>query len=60
MGKSTSLLVAQAQRDLVASQIAEIQALANYFKSLVALYRLEGSLLHRRGVEAPGEEPINL
>jgi outer membrane protein len=60
VGKSTSLLVAQAQRDLVASQIAEIQALANYFKSLITLYKLEGSLLHRRGVEAPGEEPVNL
>jgi len=60
VGKSTSLLVAQAQRDLVASQIAEIQALANYFKALVTLYRLEGSLLHRRGVNAPGEEPVNL
>jgi len=60
VGKSTSLLVAQAQRDLVASQIGEIQALANYFKALVTLYRQEGSLLHRRGVEAPGEEPINL
>ncbi|MBN1507951.1 MAG: TolC family protein [Sedimentisphaerales bacterium] len=60
VGKSTSLLVAQAQRDLVASQIAEIQALANYFKALVTLYRLEGSLLHRRGVEAPGNEPVNL
>jgi len=60
VGKSTSLLVAQAQRDLVASQIAEIQAITNYFKSLVSLYRLEGSLLHRRGIGAPGEEPVEL
>ncbi|MEJ2701929.1 MAG: TolC family protein, partial [Sedimentisphaerales bacterium] len=48
VGKSTSLLVGQAQRDLVASQIAEIQAVANYLKALVSLYRLEGSLLQRR------------
>lgn len=48
VGKSTSLLVAQAQRDLVASQIGEIQAITNYFKALVSLYRLEGSLLSRR------------
>lgn len=57
VGKSTSLLVAQAQRDLVSSQIGEIQAITNYFKALVALYRLEGSLLSRRGVAAPGAEP---
>ncbi len=60
VGKSTSLLVAQAQRDLVASQIAEVRAIANYFKSLVALYRLEGSLLPRRGLAAPGAEPVTM
>jgi outer membrane protein TolC len=60
VGKSTSLLVAQAQRDLVVSQIGEILSIANYFKSLVSLYRLEGSLLHRRGISAPGAEPIAL
>lgn len=58
VGKSTSLLVGQAQRDFVASQIAEIQAVANYLKALVSLYRLEGSLLHRRGLAAPGAEPV--
>jgi outer membrane protein TolC len=60
VGKSTSLLVAQAQRDLVVSQIAEIRAVANYFKALVALYRLEGSLLPRRGLSAPGADPVTL
>jgi outer membrane protein len=60
VGKSTSLLVGQAQRDLVASQIAEIQAVANYLKALVALYRLEGSLLQRRGIAASGAEPVVL
>jgi outer membrane protein len=60
VGKSTSLLVGQAQRDFVAGQIAEIEAVANYLKALVALYRLEGSLLHRRGVSAPGTEPVGL
>ncbi len=58
VGKSTSLLVAQVQRDLVASQIAETEAVANYLKALVALYRLEGSLLERRGIAAPGAEPV--
>jgi outer membrane protein TolC len=57
VGKSTSFLVAQAQRDLVASQIEEIQALVNYRKAFVELYRLEGSLLSRRGLDAPGAAP---
>jgi len=60
VGKSTSLLVGQAQRDLVASQIAEIQTVANYLKALVSLYRLEGSLLNRRGLSAPGSESVTL
>jgi len=60
VGKSTSLLVAQAQRDLLASQIAEIQAFANYLKALVALYKMEGSLLQRRGISAPGIKPVSL
>ncbi len=60
VGKSTSLLVAQAQRDLVESQIAEIETFANYLKALVGLYRLEGSLLERRGVKIPGAEPVTL
>lgn len=57
VGKSTSLLVAQAQRDLLSSRISEVQAVTNYLKSLISLYRLEGSLLERRGirVNAPGE-----
>lgn len=48
VGKSTSLLVAQAQRDLLNSQIDEVQAVVNHLKALVSLYRLEGSLLDRR------------
>jgi outer membrane protein len=60
VGRSTSFLVAQAQRDLVSSQISEIQAVVNYLKSLVELHRLEGSLLERRGILAPGREPAGL
>lgn len=60
VGKSTGILVAQAQRDLLSSRISEIQAVTNYLKSLISLYRLEGSLLERRGIrleEAAGEGP---
>jgi outer membrane protein TolC len=58
VGKSTTLLVAQAQRDLLQSQINEVQSVANYLKSLVELYRLEGSLLERRAIAAPGNQPV--
>jgi len=58
VGRSTSLLVAAAQRDLVGSQIAEIEALVNHLKALIDLYRLDGSLLDRRGIVAPGRQPL--
>jgi outer membrane protein TolC len=60
VGRSTNFLVSQAQRDLVSSQISEIQAVVNYLKALVALHRLEGSLLERRGISAPGRKPVSL
>jgi outer membrane protein len=50
VGKSTSLLVSLAQQDMLNSQIAQATAVASYLKGLVDLYRLEGSLLERRGV----------
>jgi outer membrane protein len=58
VGRSTNFLVAQAQRDLLVSRIAEVQVLANYLKALVDLYQLDGSLLERRGISAPGREPV--
>lgn len=60
LGRSTILLVSQAQRDLLSAQLAEVQATAEYLQALVNLYRLEGSLLERRGVDCPGSEPIDL
>lgn len=51
VGKSTAFIVAQAQRDLVAGRIAEIEAVIEYRKALMSLYRLDGSLLNRRGIE---------
>ena len=50
VGAGTSLLVAQAQRDLLISRIAEVRAVINYRIALVKLYLAEGSLLERRGV----------
>lgn len=58
VGKSTSLLVAAAQRDLLVAQISEVQAVVSYLKSLIELYRIEGTLLVRGGIDAPGFAPI--
>ena len=60
VGKSTSLLVAQAQKNLLVSKIGEVQAIANYIKALIYLYSQDGSLLERRGIVAPGREPVAL
>jgi outer membrane protein len=60
VGRSTSFLVAQVQRDLVSSQIYEVEAVVSYLKALVVLHRLEGSLLARRGISAPGREPVDM
>ncbi len=60
VGKSTAILVARAQRDYVASQISEIEALITYLKATINLYQKEGSLLARRGIAAPGDEQASL
>ena len=57
VNKSTTLLVAQAQRDLLAAQIQLERAVADHLKSFISLYRLEGSLLDRRAISAPGRDP---
>jgi outer membrane protein len=58
VGKSTSILVAQAQRDFLQSQITELTAAINYQIAIVELYRLEGTLLMRSGIASPGSEPV--
>ena len=60
VGKSTNFLVAQAQRDLLVSRIAEVEAVANYLISLINLYQSDGTLLERRGISAPGSKPVSL
>ncbi len=55
VGASTALLVAQAQRDLLAARITEIEAVVHYRIALVGLYLAEGSLLDRRGVRLEAE-----
>ncbi len=50
VGSSTALQVAQAQRDYLRAQIAEVEAIVSYRTALVRLYLAEGSLLDRRGI----------
>ena len=54
VGASTALQIAQAQRDLLLIQIAEVEAIVNYRIALVRLYLAEGSLLEYRGVRLAG------
>lgn len=54
VGKSTSLHVAQAQRDLVTSQVAEVEAITGFLIAMIELYRFEGTLLARRGISISG------
>jgi outer membrane protein TolC len=53
VGRSTNLLVAQAQRDLLASRLDEVRAVVDYLKAITNFYRLEGTLLDRRGIRIP-------
>lgn len=50
VGTSTTLQVSQAQRDLLASQIDEVEAIVNFRIARLNLYLAEGSLLERRGI----------
>ncbi len=50
VGKSTAFLVAQAQRDLLQAENDAVTAVAGLLKTLVECYRLEGTLLERRGI----------
>jgi outer membrane protein TolC len=52
VGKSTNILVLQAQRDFTASRLDEASAMVAYLDALVSLYQSEGSLLERRGINA--------
>lgn len=60
VGKSTTLLVGQAQRDLLQAQIAEVSSVVSYRKALVQLYLNEGSLLERRGIACPGTKAVTM
>lgn len=52
IGKSTNLLVLQAQRDFISSQLEEMRTMVAYLTALYKLYLAEGTLLERRGIAA--------
>jgi len=60
VGRSTSILVAQAQRVLLESQIGEVRAVVASLKALIRLHLQQGALLERRGIAAPGRAPVDL
>ncbi|MDR2588516.1 MAG: TolC family protein, partial [Spirochaetales bacterium] len=51
VGRSTSYDVARAGRDLLEAQLAEVRSIVDYLKSILTLYREEGTLLERRGIQ---------
>ncbi len=55
-GQSTAIVVAQTQRDLLVAQVAEAEAAIRYRKARTDLYRLDGSLLDRRGIRLASRE----
>lgn len=56
VGASTAIIVAQAQRDLLAAQIVEVESVVNYRIARIRLALADGSLLARHGVSL-GAEP---
>ncbi|OOG27730.1 transporter [Thioalkalivibrio denitrificans] len=60
VGTGTALALAQAQRDLLESQLEEVEAVIRHRQALADLYRQSGTLLMRRGIAAPGDEEVVL
>jgi len=53
VGKSTNFLVLTAQSIFTAGKLDEARAMVDYLNALIDLYRLQGTLLERRGIETP-------
>lgn len=58
-GNGTSLDLSIAQDALLGAQLTEVQAVIAHLQALVNLYADEGTLLLRRGLAAPGAEPVS-
>jgi outer membrane protein TolC len=55
VGKSTNFLVLTAQSIFTAGKLDEARAMVDYLNALIDLYRMQGTLLERRGIESPEE-----
>jgi outer membrane protein TolC len=55
VGRSTSFAVAQAAQNLLEARLAEAQSVVDYLTAILDLYKQEGTLLERRGVETVSE-----
>jgi outer membrane protein TolC len=51
VGRSTSYVVAQAERDFLEARLREVEAVVDYLTAILDLYKQEGTLLERRGIE---------
>lgn len=60
VGRSTSFLVAQAQKNFNEAKVSSVAAEIEYLKAIIDLYRRDGSLLKRLGIDAPGGEAVVL
>jgi outer membrane protein len=58
VGTATGLEVAQAQRDLLESQLSLRAAIIRFRQASTDLLLQSGTLLLHRGIETPGQEPI--
>jgi outer membrane protein len=56
VGRTTAFQVAQAQRDAAAALISELKARVAFINAMTDLYRLDGSLCQRHGIELPCAE----
>ena len=56
VGRKSPYVVALAQRDLLQARLDEAEAAVRIRTSRAALYQSDGSLLQRRGLQAPGGE----
>lgn len=56
VGKSTNILVLQAQRDFTAGKLDEAGAMVGYLNALVDLYQMQGTLLERRGIKGLSDD----
>lgn len=59
-GRSDRLCWSRRPSAICSPRKLKVQARTSYLNAIVNLYRLEGSLLERRGIRCPGRDPVML